>query len=253
VLAGDRWLELSQSGRLDQHDREGNNATWRSGAAVFPIDPLKLHGSVGTTFRAPSLYELNGPFVGNQDLDAQRARTADAGFQVRLPGGFSAGSAWFRTDYRRAIEFDNVSFTYQNVDGYRIDGVENHADWQQDGGGATIRATATWQRTDLSEAEIGGGRSFANLPQRKGLLEAGWDDLERWWVLGRIELVGSRIAFGGADLPGYGVLGASAGWRIDGTWQVYGRAENLLDKAYEVSRGYATPGRSGYAGVEATF
>jgi vitamin B12 transporter len=262
ALLGDRYLEFSQTARVDRHSREGNNGTFRSGLAAFPSAAVKLHGSVGTTFRAPSLYELyappeysGAPLLGNPDLEAQRARTYDLGHETRLPGGLVLTNTAFRTDYTQAIEYvyDPSAFagTYQNVDGYRIEGIENSLAWRgEQGFGGWISYTV--QRTDLDETEIGSGRAFTGLPKQKASLQPEWRH-EQVWVTVRLDVIGRRVVYGAAELPGYALLGAAAGYSISRTWEVYMRGENLGNTAYQTNSGYATPGAAGYAGVTATF
>ena len=50
-------------------------------------------------------------------------------------------------------------------------------------------------------------------------------------------------------LGGYGVLNLSASQPLSRDWTLQLRADNLGDKAYEQAQGYATAGRTLYAGV----
>ena len=252
ILAGDRYLEFSQTGRLDLHSREGRNGTYRSGLALFPVDACKIHGSVATGFRAPSLYELYDGSSGNPDLQAQRTQSYDLGHDTRLPGDLTLSNVWFRTDYQQAIEYVGKTGDFANVSGYRIEGVENSVTWRDGQPGFRFWASWTWQRTDLAEQEIATGRAFNNLPRSKVAVQPAWHH-ERAWVAVRLDAAGDRQASYGGTLAGYALLGASAGFTVSKTWEIYARGENLTNTDYVINPGYSTAGASGYAGATATF
>ena len=51
------------------------------------------------------------------------------------------------------------------------------------------------------------------------------------------------------ELGGYGVMNLYVSTTIARDWQVLARVDNVADKKYQLARGYATPGRTFYAGV----
>ncbi len=245
-LAGGDFWEASLTGRRDRHSREGQTGTWRAGAALFPSQQLRLHGSVGTAFRAPSLFELYDPTYGNADLAAQRSRSCDLGVGTRVDREFTADVTAFRTDYREGIGYDPLTFVSANTGGYRLEGVESGLGWNPAGDGARLSASWTMQRSDAT-----GDQRVPFLPSQKMLLQPGWD-LADWWATVRVEGSGRRSG-AGQEMPGYALLGVAAGWHLDRTWELYARGENLLNAAYMLYPGYSTPGASGYGGVMATF
>jgi vitamin B12 transporter len=54
-------------------------------------------------------------------------------------------------------------------------------------------------------------------------------------------------------LPAYARLDTYADYKINDTFTVYARAENLTNTRYEEVKNYGTAGRSVYAGVRATW
>lgn len=241
------WLSLSVTGRHDDHSREGDADTWRVGAATFWLDQqYKVFASAGTGFRAPSLYELYDPFYGNPAVEPQTSLSADLGQTIRPDGtGWSLTNTGFLTRYEDAITFDPNTFVTINLSSdARIHGIENALAWNSSHGG--IEATWTWQDSD-----DGDGASLPQLPEHK-LMVAGTGRAFQGWLRVYVERQWSRLS-GGQDLPPYTVIGASAGWAIDRHWEVYGRADNLLDEDYEIQPSYATPRRAAYGGVRATF
>ena len=245
LIGGSLW-EATLAGRGDDHSREGRNSTWRAGAALFPIEALKLHGSAGSAFRAPSLFQLHDPSYGNEDLESQLSRSRDLGLTTRPVQGLEFDVTAFRTDYTQDIGYDPATYQSINTGGYRLDGIESGLTWNPAGDGPRLAASFTTQRTDG-----GTKRHIPLLPRNKALIQPGWD-LDPVWFTLRIEASGERYS-GTEQLPGYALIGAASGWRINHTWEVYARGENLLGAAYMLYPGYSTPGASGYAGVNATF
>ena len=50
-------------------------------------------------------------------------------------------------------------------------------------------------------------------------------------------------------MGGYGVMNLYASTTIARDWQVLARVDNVADKKYQLAKGYATPGRTFYAGL----
>ena len=245
ALVGDRYVEVSVNGRIDHHSQAGNNSTWRSGVAIFPVDELNLHAAVGTGFRAPSLYELYGPFVGNAALEAQRSRSSEIGHETRLPGGLTFSNVAFRTDYTQSIDYDFTANAYANTGAYHNDGVESALAWKPEAIGPRVLVSWTWQHANPDSEN-----HLLTIPRNRVIVQPAWH-LAQAWASVRLDAVSKRPY--GQELPGYALLGAAVGYTIDPTWEIYMRGENLTNTAYEVNPGYGTPGVSGYGGVTATF
>lgn len=256
ILAGDRYAELSATARGDWHSREGRIGTWRTGLAIFPLpERVKVFGAIGTTFRAPSLFELYDGYSGNPNLAPQRALSSEVGHETAINELLTIGNTWFQTAYQESIDFDPNSYTYVNGGAYRIAGLENSAQWNATGHGFRLRLSYTAQRTDLDSTEIRAGRALTSLPQHKGMLSPAWA-ADRWWLGAQVELVGRREAtvFSTTDeLHGYCLIGAQAGYVVAQGWEVYVRGENLGNTSYVINPGYSTAPIAGYAGLTAAF
>ena len=70
-----------------------------------------------------------------------------------------------------------------------------------------------------------------------------------------VVLVGSRFSSSGErdKLDPYARLDIYADYRINETFSVFARAENVTDTRYEEISGYGTAGRSFYGGLRATW
>ncbi|MBB1179234.1 TonB-dependent receptor [Brevundimonas pondensis] len=118
-------LELSLAGRVEEHERVGRTSNPKIGLLYGPTQDLLLRASWGTSFRAPSLRELQsayqiGPsflargagnvltliqYGGNPDLRPETAESITAGF-VWTPQayeGLRVEGNWFRTRFNDRI------------------------------------------------------------------------------------------------------------------------------------------------------
>ncbi len=267
ALVGDQWAELSATARGDEHSREGGNGTWRVGAALFPVEPLKLHGAIGTTFRAPSLFELYAPTYGNADLEAQRARDWEAGVDLSVLGGGGHGAdggagesddvtlsvTYFQIDYLQSITFDPTTYVSANGGPYSSEGVETALHYNDAGNGPRLAIAWTWQQTDLSDEDVGNGVGFLLLPTNKVVFLPSWHE-DRWSAGMTITAVSSRANFNGSlDLHGYCLLGATAAYLPAPGWEIYVRGENLGNTSYTINDGYSTMPIAAFVGATATL
>lgn len=118
-------LEISLAGRIEDHEGVGQTRNPKAGLIYSPAPDLLFRASYGTSFRAPSLRELNsayrlGPvfldraganvisivqYGGNPDLKPETATSWTAGF-VWTPtavDGLRLEVGWFRTRFEERI------------------------------------------------------------------------------------------------------------------------------------------------------
>ncbi|MGK2257019.1 MAG: iron complex outermembrane receptor protein [Brevundimonas sp.] len=118
-------LEFSLAGRIEDHEGVGQTSNPKIGLLYSPTADILLRASFGTSFRAPSLQELNsayrlGPvfldraganvvsivqYGGNPDLEPETAESWTAGF-VWTPAaidGLRIEAGWFRTRFEDRI------------------------------------------------------------------------------------------------------------------------------------------------------
>jgi vitamin B12 transporter len=94
--------------RYDDNDDFGTHATYRvSGAYLIDVSDgeLKLKGTYGTGFRAPSLYEIafnEGPFAYPPAQGTQLSEEESEGFDLGLSWSTAAGL------YLEAVYFDQI-------------------------------------------------------------------------------------------------------------------------------------------------
>lgn len=238
-------------GRVDwqlagRHDRnsEFGNANTGSAALGFDItDAWRLSGSWGRGFRGPNLNEQFSPgfggfYAGNPLLKPERSHSTEAALQWSPSDAFGLRLSHYRTDISQLISFTKgILFEAENIARARIDGTELSATWQQ--GPWHGKANATWQKARDLEADT----RLLRRPDRKASLVvnrrfSNTIDTGLEW-----QAVGQRPELGG-DLPGYSLFNARFNWQLTSKFAVHVRAQNLLNRDYNVLRGFNTPDRS---------
>ena len=252
-------LTLTAGGRHDQHSVFGGYDTWRlTGAYLFPDFGTKLHASVGTGYRAPSLYELYAPWgTGNPALRPEQSFSFDVGFeQTLLDGRLVADVTYFQLDTDNLIDYSYATSSYVQLPGVtRRRGVEASLVWQA---AAWLDLEAAYTYTHTKQPD---GLERPRIPVHDVALSATIRPAEKWTVTGTARAVldtTDRISpswgtFVDVDLDDFVLVDARVAYQWNENTEVYVRGENLLEQKYEVVKGYGMPGIGVFAGVKARF
>ena len=265
AYAEDEWtilddLYLTGGLRRDDFSTFGAATTGRLTAAWLGADrAIKLRGSYGTAFNAPSFLDLYGRdvgYVGNPGLRPERSDGWDAGLDFYVPDSRESLSAtWFQTDYRSLIEdnFNVYPFTTENVASARTRGLEIAAKLVLAG---IVQAKLAYTR--LEADDLTAGRPLLRRPHYAAKADL-WADLGRGWSLGGgAAWVGTRAdvdaqTYGDVFDPGYSVARAYVAWQATRHLTLKARAENLLNRRYEPVNGYPALGLASFVGAEWKF
>lgn len=259
-----RRLDLTANLRHEAPRDFADTTTWRLGGVLaLPELALALHAAYGTSFRAPTLFDLYGVgsfgFRGNPDLRPEKGRGGEAGAALDLgalglpPGRLSA--TWFRTRITDLIADDPTFTTRINVGRADIDGVESAFDlrlapWLE------LRATYTW--TVAQDADT--GEQLLRRPRHSGSIGA------TLWANPRFSIAPEVLIFGpsadviyadsGAFLgrgtnPGGVVVNVAARWRAADRVELFALGRNITDSRYEPANSFVVPGAAVLVGVRA--
>lgn len=247
-------LLLGWSARFDAHNvqinvRRDDNSQFGSKttgmfAYGYRINPtLSVHGSVATAFNAPTFNQLYWPETGfgsgSPDLKPEQALNRELG--LRWDDGMHHVEL---TYYNNRVRDLISGWPPQNLDNARLEGLE--LAYEVGLGAYNLRAGADFlnakdedTRNELQRrARIAG---FVRVDKSAGA----WNWGVEWNGLGRrYEDTANKVR-----LPGYGIVNAYAHYALARDWRLEVRANNILDKSYEVSRGYATAGANVFVGV----
>lgn len=243
-------LTVAAGGRGDRYPGFGTEGTW-SLSASLRLAPLRLKGSYGTGFKAPTLYQLHSAQYGNPDLEAERSAGWEAGVEAPLAGpGSSIGVTWFDNRVRDLIG-SGPAWTFVNIARARSSGLEGKVTLPITGelrlhGGYTLtrtrdEGTGQWLLRRPRE------KVQAGLELRTG--EAGAVRLDGVWVGKRLDYIGWSVG----TLPGYSVMDLAVSQPLGRGVTATLRVENLLDERYQETAGYGAAGRSGELGLKVDF
>jgi len=236
--------------RVDDHELFGTETTYKiSTAYIISQTGTRLKGNWGTGFKVPSLYQLYHPSYGDPNLKPDESKSYDFGFeQSLLENKVSFGLTYFHNDFKNMIEWDSGTSKYRNIGRAETKGFEIGAKLLpiQD---LTIGANFSYLDTKDKET----GLELLRRPKRQVNLDINWRFLEKGNLNLDINYVGSCKAYGYISQKDYATVNLFSSYDITDKFQIFGRIENLFDRAYEEVRGYATPGRSFYAGCKVTF
>jgi len=264
-FAQDEWtpvehVYLTAGLRSDDHDTFGRATTGRATAAWLSQDSRwKFRATYGTAFRSPSFLDLYGQssfYVGNPNLQAEKARGWDAGvdyFFADKRGVLSA--TWFDTRFRNLIVFDFGVFpgTTANVESARTNGLEVSGKFALPGA-VDVRVAYTYLEAD----NLTQGIRLLRRPRHSGSLDL-WHDFGRGFSAGTgLAFAAGRrdvnaATFATIDGEDYTVVRVYGAWQASPRMTVKARVENLLDEKYEEVNGYPQLGLGVFAGVEVKF
>ena len=238
--------EIQLSARHDHNTQFGNHTTG-SAAYGFRFDNgMKITGSYGTAFHAPTFNDQFYPYGAPVNLNPEKSRTAEIGLSAR-PGIWNWSVDAYQTTVDDLIGSD-ANFLPINVSKARIRGVEGQVGADVDGW--HVRGYATFQQPKNRDNGPQEDNLLARRPERTARV-----DLDR--DLGIVTVGGSVYAAGYSyddaantrRLGGYTTADLRATWHVDTDWSVQGRVANVADKRYETAAFYNQLGRTYYLTV----
>ncbi|MDB5589753.1 TonB-dependent receptor, partial [Enterovirga sp.] len=258
-------LTLSAGARHDEVDKVSFD-TWRTTASfLIPETGTKLRASAGTGGKAPTLFQLFDPRYGTPTLNPETSFGWDAGIDQTLwTNRLFVAATVFGNEFKNLISFDgNLVRTGLGagspslLGGYRqtaraeTSGVELEATLVALPGWMTITSAYTY----LHAKDLGTGLTLQRRPQHVGRVSVALTPLPGFLIEPRVTFVSRRFSGNGETqpLPRYGRLDVYSEYRINETWKVFGRAENVTDARYQEVLNYGTTGRAFYGGLNATW
>ncbi|OLQ81106.1 hypothetical protein BIT28_05920 [Photobacterium proteolyticum] len=229
---------LDASVRHDDNESYGNNNTWSLALGWQLTDDMRIFGSHGTAFKAPTFNDLYYPGSGNPNLKPQESKSSEVGVQ-----GNHELVSWRVSFYDS--EVDNMIIYYpptwipENVDA-DIKGVEFDAQFE----------------TGIISHELSLG--YADPKDSKGLQlarrakeTASWKGSyfgDDWDSTLGLRYQGERYSDPSnlEHLPGYVVWELAANYSVTEQWKVSGRIDNLFDKDYSTGKDYKAQDRIWY-------
>ncbi|MES2483488.1 MAG: TonB-dependent receptor [Pseudomonadota bacterium] len=245
---------LQLNARHDQDSEFGGRSTGSAAYAYALATGWRVTASAGTAFRAPTLFQRFSIY-GVASLRPESSHNRELGIKY-AGAGRSFSLIAYRNDVTDLIAFVSGSGTcangggaspgcYGNVGRARMSGFTLAA--EQDLGAVRVRGSLDL----LDPKNLDTGHMLARRPDRTARLSAE-TRVQGWRIGAETQLVAHAYnnATSTQRLAGYGLVNLYATGRIARDWTLIARIDNLADRAYETTRGYASPGRSAQVALQ---
>jgi vitamin B12 transporter len=254
---GEQWFSALNL-RYDDNSRFGSKATWRFAPEwVVSETDTKLHASIGTGFKAPTLSELYQSFpafffFANPNLKPESSTGWDAGFeQALVPNVLRFGATYYYNRIRDLITTDVTGTTWANVGRATTDGIESFIAYQPVRE-LTLRVDYTYTEAEDDVAQ----QPLLRRPKHRGTFIATWQATAAWqWTVNVLSVsdwadVSRDGLTSGLEAPGYTTVNLATSYDLTPHLALFGRVDNLLDRHYENPLGFLQPSIGVYAGVK---
>lgn len=240
-------LFITLGGRFDDNSAYGQNETWRSSFS-YNISAInaRLHGSYGSTFKAPTFYQLYNPTYGTADLKAEQGVAWDFGIEQHLlDDRLVCDVTLFGNDITDKIDFVSK---YENIASYQSHGLESSVRWIASDK-LILQANYSFTRAETGTSTVTPYR----VPKHLFNLSANWSTLAgRLQLKPSIQHVAARNDYG-EPLPSHTLLNLAGQYALNPQVTVWTRVNNLLNKDYQEIYGYNSADFNITTGVKVVF
>ena len=248
---GDVTLEGAVRG--DDNNTFGWHNTWQTSASWEFVDGYNVFASYGTAFKAPNLSQVYSATYGNRDLDPEKSKQWEGGFEG-LSGPVNWRLSGYRNDINDLIDSDPTTYRYYNISKARIKGVEATASFDT----GPVSHTVSYDYLDPRNANT--NEILVRRAKQQVKYQLDYTVCEFDWSLS-YQYLGDRYdkdynssyTTRTVKLGGVSLWDLAVSYPVTSELTVRGRIANLFDKDYETVYGYQTPGREYYLSGSYTF
>jgi len=261
-------LTLTAGVRLDDDDQFGTHTSYKVNAAWNLAQwGTTLRANIASGFKAPSLFQDFGPNsnpIG--PLKPEVATGWEAGVdQPFWDGRLAASLTWFSRNTSDQIDFQNCSTPadapgcpsrvavfgyYVNLDRTRAQGLEASLK-----AAITDTLNAALTYTNMSAKNLLTGNDLPRRPQDLASAVATWLPLPGTTLGASATYEGKHFDDTGnfTQMTSHTIVNLFGSYDLTGTWQLYGRVDNVFNDRTEEVSGYGVPGIGAYAGIRAAL
>jgi iron complex outermembrane receptor protein len=261
------FLSSTGPNALFNYPLKNSHALNGQAAAIWRYsDTGKLFANVSDRTRFPTLFERYssrfGGAVSNPGLAPERAVNYQASWSNAFAPGSQASVTAFYSDVKDMIQSVPVIYNAtavtqsQNVGRGKIYGVEGALDWRWRDD-LTIGGNLTLMHRKVT-APYTPGFKPSGVPDAMGLVYARWEPLKNLILTPSVEMAGKRwtVAPDGKTYyrtGAYALANLTAEYKPSGTLSFSAGVKNMFDRAYTLTDGFPSPGRSFFVAMKATY
>lgn len=245
---------LQLNARRDDDSEFGGHSTGSAAYALGFAPNWRAIVSVGTAFRAPTLYQRFSAY-GLPSLQPETSRNLEGGVKYEERGNSFSVIA-YRNKVSDLITYVSGPGDCANGSGDYAGCYGNTANAQYSG--LTVAAARRFGLLALSGSldvqdpkDLATGNQLARRAKQTAKLAATLP-VAGWTVGAETAFVGKRFddAKNTKELDRYSLVNLSVSTVVAKDWTLLGRIDNLADEDYETAKGYATAGRTFYVGLK---
>ncbi len=256
-LKFDEGFFVSLGARLDDHNKFGSQFTYRIAPAYMLWETgTKFKVTIGTGFKAPSLYYLYDPAYGNENLNPEESFGWDFGIEQYLfAQNLSIGTTFFYNKFSDMFGFDYVTFKTININQAVTKGVEIFLEAKPIDK-ISLKANYTFtDARDMSRNSSNFDKKLLRRPESKIGFYTSYSFIPKANINAEVIWVGVRedidfSTYQRTELKGYVLINFAAHYDVFDFLRLNVRTENILDIDYEDVYGYGTAGLSFYGGIK---
>ncbi|WP_340076839.1 TonB-dependent receptor plug domain-containing protein [Leptobacterium sp. I13] len=249
VWISDFGLNLNTGIRLNNHSEYGSHVTYNFNPSYtfrLESDYLKLLTSYSTSYIAPSLSQLFGPFGPNPDLKPEENRTVEGGVEYH-----SEKVKWSAVYFNReemnfidfvVIDFNTFAGAYQNViEDFTVEGVELELVTEPFLGASF---TANYTFTEQKD------RASLRLPKHSANVNFGYQVSKKAYASLSYRYTGTRLdtnfeTFETNELTAFSLVGTYISYQvIQDRLKTFFSFDNIFNEKYEEVIGFSSRGRN---------
>ena len=221
--------------RYNDVEDTGTKTTYNVSLGYNISDSIFTSINYGTGFKAPSLYQLYDSWSGNADLELETSES----WEFLLRGdvyGVTTEVAYFNLGFDNLLDYNYVTYQYDNIADAKIKGVEFNVSQQVE----SLNLSANYTYTDTEDKTT--GTQLSRRARHKANIGATYD-WEQVSLTGIYQYQGTRFdAYSDSTLSAYNTLDISVNYQLNDAWKLQVKANNIFDADYETAPGYVTPG-----------
>ncbi len=237
----DTYYDLQANYRVDDNSQYGNESTYNIGAAILPLDGVRIGASYSTGFRAPTFNDLYYPGYSNPNLKPETSKNTEV-FVEYNKGNQVSRLTGYDTDVEDLIGGNT------NTAEAKIKGLSLTSDWQVNSFIFGLGYDYLKAENDTS-GSVNKGNKLVYRPKNSGLIYVGYQQpsfdlrLEAKHTDDRFSDVANQN-----KLDSYTLVNLSSSVYINPNLRANLRIDNLTDEDYTLAsqfgNEYATDGTS---------